>query len=280
MKVNDLTKRPAKSGLIGLEIECEGDNLPEIDTQVWRSERDSSLKKANSYEYVLREPIPLNKLGKALLSLKGAIEENNGSIDESVRAGVHVHINVQDMHVMHLFNLIVLYLTLEEVLVASCGSNRQGNLFCLRASDARYLINRIVSAIKAKRLNFLFTDDIRYASINLKALYQYGSVEFRAMRSTPNFKLIEDWAYVLAKLKESASLFESPEQIMFNVSDMRARVFIKTYLGELSKPFLEYENLEELVRNGVDNAQDVAYCVNWSTYLKQSNNPFISGGLQ
>ena len=277
MRVNELVKKPTKDGLIGLEIECEGDNLVEVDTHIWRSERDSSLKKANSYEYVLREPLPLSQLDNALSELKEIIDKHDGVIDESVRAGVHVHINVQDMELIHFFNLIVLYLTLEELLVSYCGNNRQGNLFCLRASDARYIIARIVSAIKAKKLPHLHTDEIRYASMNLKALYQYGSVEFRAMRSTPDFGLIKTWACILAKLKESSSLFSSPEAVMWEVSDKGAVRFVEHVLGEYASIFLEKEDLEECARNGIDNAQDVAYCVSWSEYLKGSNNPFVKG---
>lgn len=278
MLVSDVVQFNPCKGLVGIEVEAEGDNLPEVVNKFWKSDRDSSLKKADSWEYVLKKPIELKDVPAALSSLQKAIEDNNGVVDESVRAGVHVHINVQDMELLHLFNMIVLYLTLEEVLVSYCGNNRQGNLFCLRASDARYLIHHIVSCISTKRLSRLHTDEIRYASINLKALHQYGSVEFRAMRSTPDFGAINTWVNVLAKIKEASTQFKSPEDIIYNFSNSGPVAFAKEVLGEYHDLFTTDPSFYEKARRGMNNAQDVAFCVDWSTYFRKSNNPFLSNG--
>lgn len=280
MMVSDLVSVERRRGLIGLEIEAEGDNLIPVDDKYWRSDTDNSLKKANSFEYVLKQPIPLDCVPDALSMLAAKIREADGIIDESVRAGVHVHVNVQDMEAMHLFNMIVLYLTLEELLVTFCGDNRQGNLFCLRASDARYLINYIINCLQSKRLRQLHTDEIRYASINLKALHQYGSIEFRAMRSTPDFDVINTWVNILAQIRFMATTFKSPEDVVYNFSNMGPMAFVKHVLGEHHELFVNDPEFYAKARRGMNNAQDVAFCVKWSEYFKKSNNPFLKGGFQ
>jgi len=278
MRVDELVNKGRKRGLVGLEIECEGDNLIAIDNDWWRSEADSSLKKADSWEYVLKEPLSLAEVSEAVDQLYSILEENDASIDESVRAGVHVHINVQDMSVVELFSFITLYILLEEVLVSYCGENRQGNLFCLRASDARYLIRYMMTNIQSKQLSKFHTDDIRYASINLKALYQYGSLEFRAMRSTPDKEAIITWINLLTTVREASKKFRSPDDVVYNLSDLGVDSFIREVFGKLSPFVMGTSDLHGKVRRGLDNAQDVAYCVDWSKYDSGvSTNPFLRG---
>lgn len=277
MKILEIISCKKQDGDIGLEIECEGDNLPEIHNVYWKSVTDSSLKRANSWEYVLKRPVKEEDLVKVLNYLDSIIKENDGVILESVRAGVHVHINVQQLELIHLYNFIVLYLALEELLVSYCGPNREGNLFCLRASDARFLINLLRKAISGKKLGNLSTDEIRYASINMKALFNYGSIEFRAMRSTPDFNSIAVWASMLLHLRNISTTYESPADIMFDISNSGAKNFVRKVLGEFSTAIINDSQFDVKIREGINNAQDIAFCSDWSKYFtKPSNNPFLS----
>jgi len=274
MKVIQLYDLEKKQGEVGLEIECEGDRLPQHNTNLWRSELDSSLKKAGSFEYVLNNPLKRVEIPFALSELESAIKKNKGTIDESVRAGVHVHLNVQELSIIQVFNLTVTYMILENLLVSYCGENRKGNLFCLRTSDAKYLSWMLLNAIKSKNITSLYTDNIRYASINFKALRQYGSIEFRAMRSTPNFAAISLWVDMLCKVKDYSVSVEHPEAIAYHFSELGPSNFVKHVLGNFDV-FERNDEFVTMLRDGVNNAQDIAFAVNWNTYCKDSINPFM-----
>lgn len=259
-------------GDIGLEIEVEGVNLPSAD-KYWRNERDGSLR-AESTEYVLKKPLTLADAKKALDYLDYRFKLNDTQMDESVRAGVHVHVNVQQLEVVQLVTFITLYLVLEELLIKFCGPNREGNLFCLRAKDARYLISYLRNSLETKKLSRLVHDNIRYASINLKALGDYGSLEFRAMRSTRDFNLIHLWTCILHHLKEVSLSFANPVEVVCKVSERGPEAFTRDVLGEYFEHF-EAMPIGECIRNGVDNAQDVAYAVDWEEYDSGcKKNPF------
>ena len=159
--VKDVLKIRSKyTNHVGIEIEAEGKNLPQIDTPVWKSERDPSLR-GESYEYVLRKPVPFDMTNQVLAQVGEEWEKVGAKIKDSPNAGVHIHINASDLTVTQLFNLISLYLVVEHVLVAACGVDRIGNLFCLRASDAEYLIDVIESAVRENDLSHFHSDDIR-----------------------------------------------------------------------------------------------------------------------
>ena len=262
-KVFGLPIRKKCAGDVGVEIEVEGVNLP-YPGKYWRREADGSLRGPESAEYVLSSPLPINKLAIALKSLKLDYKNSGARIDDSVRAGVHVHVNVQDMNMIEVYNYITLYLILEELLVKYCGESREGNLFCLRACDAEYLIKCLTDAAKSQRFRRLVTDDLRYSSINVKALGEHGSVEFRAMRSTSDFQVIQTWAEILVGLREKAKTYMDPTDIINGFSEGESRTFIEGVLGEHAAIFMAYPGWEGCLRRGMRIAQDVAFCTVWA----------------
>lgn len=261
-------------GDVGVEIEVEGENLPTPE-KYWRREQDGSLR-GESAEYVLAKPMTLDQVAIALKSLSLDYKQAGAIVDESVRAGVHVHINVQTLNIVELYNFMTLYLVLEELLVSYCGPTRVGNLFCLRSCDAEYLIDSLKQAARSKRFRNLVIDELRYASMNVKALGTYGSLEFRAMRSTSDFKLIHQWASILLHLREMAKKFIDPTDIINGFSEGEAYGFLDKVLGEYAYLFKDEEVGPALTR-GMRIAQDVAFCTNWQAFLEPEKkvNPFI-----
>ena len=187
---------------------------------------------------------------------------------ESVRSGVHVHINVQDLNPRELFNFITCYIIMEELLVKYCGDDREGNLFCLRAIDAEFLIISLVDAIISENLSMLNTDDLRYSSMNVKALCTYGSLEFRAMRGTADMDTIKNWANLLLHIKDKSIEFGSPKDIIAMFSGDTTDSFVHHILGPYGNLFNEWDSSEALLR-GMRLAQDVAYAVDdWDVFLQ------------
>lgn len=259
-----LAKKYKTAGDVGIEIEVEGRNLPFVE-KFWRNEQDGSLRGEESREYVLAEPLSLKDARLALAYLDAQYKANDTVVDDSVRAGVHVHVNVQDLNMIELYNFMTLYLILEEVLVKWCGPHREGNLFCLRAGDADFLIGQLQNVAESRNFHELHSDQLRYSSMNVKALGTYGSLEFRAMRGTRDLGLIHQWATVLVGLREVAKGFESPEKIIEGFSEGEAKGFLIKALGEHHKAF-QCEGYERMLCDGMRRAQDVAYCVDWNDY--------------
>lgn len=177
MEAFRLPKRASTSGDVGIEIEVEGDNLPRPD-EYWRCERDGSLR-GESMEYVLEEPLKLPKALDALAHLDACYIRGNTNVHESVRAGVHIHINVQKLTVVELFSFMTAYLILEDLLIKYCGEYREGNLFCLRTRDAEFLLHTLEGVASKKNYEAFSSDMLRYASMNVCSLWRYGSLEFR-----------------------------------------------------------------------------------------------------
>jgi len=260
----NLPKKFKTDGDVGIEIEVEGENLPWCE-KFWKNEEDGSLRGPETREYVLSKPMTLKEARVALKYLDAQYKEKDSVVHDSVRAGVHVHINVQKLNMIELYNFMTLYLVLEEVLVKFCGPYREGNLFCLRACDAEYLLDQLQLSAETKRFDNLVSDQLRYASMNVKALGTYGSLEFRAMRGTRDLDLIYKWAEVLLSLREAALTYENPQKIIEGFSEGQARGFLRQVLGQDAELFM-FDGYERMLCDGMRNAQDVAYCVDWADY--------------
>lgn len=252
-------------GDIGVEIEVEGTRLPQPG-RFWDTTRDSSLREDGSYEYVLKKPSSKEDTLKALQYLDECYKESNTEVDDSVRAGVHVHINCQDLNILELYNFLVLYLMFEEVLVKFCGDSREGNLFCLRSKDAEYLVHAIQNAIISRNFSEFKDDDLRYASVNVKALTTYGSLEFRSMKGTRDMAHINTWVEILLHLREVARTFKDPEDMLSSYSMEGQLVFARKIFVGFWGLFSEYNDLDKMLHNGMRYAQDIAYCFNWNEF--------------
>jgi hypothetical protein len=196
----------------------------------------------------------------ALKSLALDYKKAGTKADDSVRAGVHVHVNVQSLNIVELYNYMTLYLILEELLVKYCGPTRVGNLFCLRSCDADFLIDRIKWAVRNKRFRNLVDDNLRYASMNVKALGNYGSL-----------------ASMLVHLREMAKTFADPTDIINGFSEGEAYGFLNRILGDYATIFEDYADIGGALVRGMRIAQDVAFCTNWQAFLepeKPKHNPF------
>ena len=246
---------------VGIEIEVEGERLPVVLDELWRTEHDGSLRN-EAYEYVLNEPVPRNKVKISLLKLKKRLILKKSEIQDSGRAGVHIHVNIRDLTRSELYNFICLYLIFEDVLVDYCGKDRVGNLFCLRTKDAEYITDLLMSSARNRELRELHTDNIRYASINCKAICQYGSLEFRAMRSTLDLTVLNNWVEMLLCLKDAAKLYDDPQSVVSCMSAYGGRAFAEHIFGNKLSCFPTVD-WEASVKEGIRRAQPLAYCSNW-----------------
>ena len=270
--LNVMNVRPA-DGEVGIEVEVEGEDLPGMGhSMVWRSERDGSLR-GESMEYVLRKPVHRDAVPDVLLGLYHRLKGAGSKIHDSGRAGVHVHINCQDLTMKQVVTFACLYLVFEEMLVEWCGPGREGNLFCLRGGDADYLITAFRDAVVSGRWGNLRDDNLRYASLNLKALSTYGSLEFRAMRSTVDPAVLENWVDMLLRVKDASLQFDDPELIIERASFGGYEELFLSIFGEDT----ELRFSEDSMLDGIVRAQHIAYApVDWAKHdIKAQINELI-----
>lgn len=192
-KLLQLLVAEEQAGDYGIEVEIEGILAP-IDTRVWRSEADNSLRNGGM-EYVMNAPLPLNKVEDAMSQLKKHHDVNSKLVSFSFRTSVHVHMNVQQFTYTQLLNLLYTYFLLEEPLMNLCGESRKGNRFCLRLQDAEAVSDMMKKMFECGEaaIRYIPKDVYRYCAINIDALKKYGSIEFRAMEGNLDVPRIVTW---------------------------------------------------------------------------------------
>jgi hypothetical protein len=258
-KVRNYFKRISTSGEVGLEIEIEGGPFPiSLITRKWLPTIDGSLR-GNALEYVLTHPIGRTEVKENLLILIKELVKSGTKINSSDRCGVHVHLNVQENSIKEVINILTLYFILEDLLVAYCGNDREGNSFCLRARDAE----EIIDCIRENIINKSFYFDarkFRYAAVNLCALEKFGSIEFRSLRTPVDLMEILTWVEMLLRIKDRALSFEKAEDIVSALSINGAEQFLAQTLGHYAE-LLQHPNMEVMLMDGVRRAQLIAYAM-------------------
>lgn len=252
----------------GIEIEIEGvhlERLYEICGTKWRLENDGSLR--NGVEMVLKKPIKFDKMDSLLLKLERDMGEKGIRIAESDRTGIHLHLNVGDLTPLELVKFLCCYYIIEEAIIQTCGDNRIGNHFCLRAIDADYVISTVAESIRSGAMRNLRDEVIRYSALNLCSLFKFGSLEFRAIQTTPDFRnQIMSIANILYSLKETSKLYKVPEDILMEYSGNGVKNLVSRLIThEPSKQLLlKIPNLEEMTRRGMYLTQDICYAVEYT----------------
>jgi len=276
MSIKNLLGCRQQSGDVGVEIELEADNIPGHDhiPHGWKKEADASLR-GESAEFVMRRPVPIGELDTHLRELVACLNANNTHERPTYRAGIHVHVNVQDLTPTQLITFICSYYMLEEVLLRFCDKSRLGNHFCLRMSDASYLLDKIVACVQSEDLALLNDEDLRYASLNVTSLFKYGSIEFRALESTLDIERIKTWAGVLVHLRDYAKQLRSPVDLLGQASLLGFEQYAPVIMGRWYGPFQAWAT-EENIKRGVRNIQYAIYSRDWD---KQNLNIFRGKNL-
>ena len=271
-KIKDLYNvryRPDKD--IGIEIEMEGQHLPIGIPKFWQAAHDGSLR-GESIEYILRAPIHRSKTSSRLLYLKKYLKDNGAILAPSDRCGVHIHVNCQELTENQVLNFAILYLIFEAILVKWCGEDREGNLFCLRASDAEYIIQGLIQCRQNSSLRHMQNNRFRYASINMAAIKKFGSVEFRAMGTPKNLSSIQLWIEMLLKIKKASLGYREPHEIVEDLSLIGGIEYVKRVFGPLYKHLI-CPDLHQLCIEGVQRVQPIAY-----TLVEEPENPNLIFG--
>lgn len=241
---------------IGIEIEMEGMGIPNAPIG-WVGTPDGSLR-GESLEYVLSSPVNRLMVKDMLEILASQFSVHRTRLNPSDRCGVHVHVNCQQLTTEQVINFALLYLLVEDLLVNWCGPTREGNLFCLRGKDAEALIAQLAVCKHNGSLRSILKDTYRYASMNLSSISKYGSVEFRALRTTTDFnKRIPVWVDALTSIKDMSLSYKSSREL-FDVIKTNPIRFVENTLKGNASTFLVADS-DRILKDALYRVQDVAY---------------------
>lgn len=248
-KVVDIFNLIPVEGEVGVEIEMEGENeFPYRGNleKYWRATEDGSLR-GYSAEYVMKQPLELKDVPEALDILSKAIERKGTSPVYSERAGVHVHVNMQQCSVTQVYAMAFTYYCLEHALTRFCGENREGNHFCLRLKDASYTEVLLRESMRVRNFRVLMDDNIRYSALNWCSLAKYGSLEFRSMETMPDLSKIYDWCDMLLRIKRYAMDINEYSEIPMHISGEGPTFWAKNILGERLFNLIDFPDFDNMV---------------------------------
>ena len=263
--VENVIKKYHTEGQFGIEIEIEGKGLP-YDALRWRVERDSSLKGiGDNLEYVLDRPASLEEVKKDVLDLYSLINLGGGEVFDSMRAGIHVHVNMQQMNIRQMFTFMAIYWIFEDIIIPMFGEDRIGNLFCLRLTDADY-INDIIETVLVSKSIRLFNQNntYKYGALNTECTCKYGSLEFRAMQTPQDPSKIIRWLEMIKDLLNYSLTIKDPVELLGKISGNDIEEFIKGISPDLWDLARQTPNYECCIFNSIRNIQFWVYKSDWN----------------
>lgn len=218
MKIFEYYNQEPKPGDVGLEVEVEykpNKTLIMSPGGSWKAVEDHSI--GYGLEYITRAPL---KVGSTLYPKVKHLTDLFSPemvIEDSTKAGVHVHVNVQEFTALQVWNAALIYWLIENVMVLFCGKHRMNNHFCLRMCKADGILATCYFDLNQNTSNpfaYFNQETVKYSSLNLATIQKLGTMEFRAMRATLNPSLICAWAETLHYMVNKAKDFKDPEAVM------------------------------------------------------------------
>lgn len=269
-------------GQIGLEIETEcKTNYPYVDgiEKMWGIHPDGSLRE-NGIEYTFRSPYnhESKEYFEALAIFKKQADQT--PFIRSTYSSVHVHLNMLDKELVQIANFITLYFLFEEFLAEYCGNSRNGNLFCLKTSNAE-LIYKTVKELFASidvgsgvgYIKNLTNSLLKYSGLNLVPLRTFGSLEVRTHRGTTDITEIRRWIDMLMCMYRAADTYKNPVEIINRLYGFPTKeAFVRHHFGAYDSYF-NFANTEEKMKDAIWYATSVVGVVNnWKNFGSKKNS--------
>lgn len=264
-------------GDIGIEIEVEGVNIPMEDTnKFWSANYDGSLKSIENSEYVTNNPVRYSTSLDHIAHLSNIFKDNSTTINDSMRAGVHIHLNMQEMTKQQVSSIAALFYIVEPILLDYCGEGRVGNLFCLSSDRADWQIKYIADCIKEDRYLDLCTDNIRYCALNWKPITTFGTLEVRCLKTPNNIIHIQKWIRLLQRIVDYGAKVNNINELLSDVSGCEKTQFLEKIFGPLTKWLPIESDVEDKIFDGVRRAQQIVAAENIRQGLdKYGPHPYI-----
>lgn len=210
-----ITKLVSDTVCAGLELEYEGiaaERVMEFYNGKFRKPllgfcRDGSLRpRQQNTEIKFSGPLSGPLIEEALSQIHEVLTWHRHRV--SWRCGMHVHIDCRGIDFAQAYRAAVLTALIEPVLFAWDGTGRQENKFCQSISDSvyAYCVPRRKTPILTK-----------YASLNLKSLFERSTIELRFGSSTKDMNRVRSFINIGLGLRAAPAPFESGAALMESV---------------------------------------------------------------
>lgn len=176
----------------------------------------------------------------------------------SFRCGLHVHVNVQNHTLEELYRALLVYGLIEELLFDVSG-RRVDNNFCVPAHSAYAQFNRLLHyGHKRDWRQFLgilrdTRDNERYLALNIGAIPEHGTIEFRQHQSTSDPEQIKRWVQLLLDTVQMSKEWktEELEKEILNLNSVSTYDLLLRKLLPNSYQHLIQQQMEKKMYRGV-----------------------------
>lgn len=258
---HSISKSIVSTTKVGIELEMEGvsqRSYEEHRASGWGFIPDGSLRESG-IEAVLKKPLGGVKLVKALEHFTTWRKDHAPGAEVNDRTGMHVHVDVRDLTPRQLKTFLLTSIMFEEVFIEATGGRRD-NVFCCRfaTSDNQLMFVSKVGMLNRNNVETTFQGTEKYATVNMKSIYNLGSVEFRYHKGTLETDEILSWVNTLLQMKEYSKANEIiPEEMPAVYSACGGKEFFTQVLGEdIASKYYDIPDLEEKLLTGMRLAQD------------------------
>jgi hypothetical protein len=279
--VKDFLGKRGKKGDLGIEIEVEGEGLPQDNLGIWVPKADRTLG-AGGIEYVTSSPVLVSEKRAAINFLADSLMKFK-TVENSHRASVHVHSNFLYNTPTQYWTSATAYWLVENLLFNFCDPYRKGNCFCLRLADAEGVLKTVFDDLKRDYpFTKIGTDDIRYAGQNLAATAKFGSIEYRGMSFTLDKEKLDTWTSELFNLNSKVNKFaSSPSDLMDKYlakgpGNFLREIFGPSFVSQLTKQ----KGWEDELEKNEGAVVELAYFHDWKDWQEKINRTIAKNGAQ
>lgn len=230
---------------MGVEVEVDCDQgSPSIfpfhdNISYWNPHHDGSL--VNGYEYTLRMPLCGGMLSDAIEQLYAPPSQ----FFRTFTGSTHIHIDMLEEEVTLdvLRTMVLLVYILEPMLYATGDCSRE---WCGYANSLKSADPTLLSTLFSTNVNRTFRNTYRrggslgrYYGLNLAALTDYGSLEFRYFPTATSAEELVKWVNLVQSFKKAALEIGSPSMLKNIINDeMAYNNMLNTYFA----PYAEERN--------------------------------------
>ncbi len=273
-------------GDIGIEIELEGENLPNagyLDAVrsksgvSWQVKQDNSLR--GGLEYVLSAPCPIEEVAELCNGLFGVFAARRTNLIPSNRCSIHIHYNVGGLKVNSITSIIALWTIFEEPLLRTWGDARYKNHFCLSTKDEEATLASWEAFLKTGRLPE--ERNLRYSALNLVAVRSYGSLEFRGGGAVNSAQDATRWATFLHRLcKYAEERYPNPQQIAYDLSERGPLAILRDICDGGLEAFANevygtVDHFSQACMDSFHNVQPILFDFPWGEWQTEINKAYV-----
>ena len=215
--------------IIGLELEIESWGGRTQEFQGFDFTEDGSLRNMGI------EAISRPTKSKFVENLLSTFFKNFGITDDnySERCSTHVHVNVLDFTLEQLASLALIYQVTERLLFGYVSPERKSNIFCVPwcQADSKLDLVSIITTGKWRELKAWS----KYTALNLLAVTQRGTVEYRHLEGSCDVQHIMGWINLLGCLHNYAkeTPVEKIKAVLLDINTSSAYdMFLQSVFGK------------------------------------------------